>query len=669
MTTRRHIARPSLVASAIAWLALAGAAQSALAQTPGKSPAPAAAAAPVSLDAILKQVALYDGGIESAAAWQLRDYVYARKDDAAGRAECEAKLLAFLKSPASPAARTIASRHLRLIASDTAVPALQAMLTDDKSADLALYALQGITGAPAERALVQSLGVAAGGTKIAIVAALGERRSADAVPALVPLLQQAALAPAAAVALGRIGGEAAASALLSAYGGAASALKATLAGALLEAAAGFEPGNQSLPIYEKLASDEALPEAQRRAALIGRIRSSDPRQAVIAMLTSRDPLAREAAIARVSFAFSPDTIGKVCAALPGLPDNAQAQLIAALSAYPGDCIVPAFLAAAGSGSEAVRLAALKGIGEIGGAQSAGFLAERAAATGGAEQSAARAALGSLKGRAVDDEIVAQLNRKPADKLAGELLLAVGDRRVYPAKPVVSAALSSPSATVRLQALKALRTIGTPSDIPAVLDALLDGSEESDRAEAEKTVASLAQKIENQDGRSGTVKSRLSGEKRSEARVRLVALLPLIADASALPVLRALAGDEDVEVRDAAVHALASWPTPAAREDLLKLARESRNQTNRLLAIGGLVRVIGLEKYRDPQAAVADLAEAAALSWRPEEQKLILGAVAKFPCQAALDLANGFLKEPDVKAEAQSAVKTIAARLKKEAIAK
>jgi hypothetical protein len=44
-------------------------------------------------------------------------------------------------------------------------------------------------------------------------------------------------------------------------------------------------------------------------------------------------------------------------------------------------------------------------------------------------------------------------------------------------------------------------------------------------------------------------------------------------------------------------------------------------------------------------------------------------VTRFPCQAALDLANGFLKEPDVKAEAQSAVRTIAARLKKESIAK
>jgi len=670
MTTRRPIATPSfralpLACLVIAWLGLPAVS---LAQAPPKPSAPQAAAAS-SLDEILKQVALYDGGIDSAAMWKLRDYVYARKDDAAGRAECEAKLLAFLKTPASPVARMAASRYLRLIAGDTAVPALQAMLVDDKSADLGLYALQGIAGAAAERALVQSLGVTIGATKVAVVAALGERRSVAAVPALVPLLQQPALSGAAAVALGRIGGEAAASALGAAYGGATGPLKVTIAGALLEAASRFESGGQKLPIYDRLASDAALPAAQRRAAFIGRIHSSDPRQAVIAMLGGQDPLAQEAAIACVRFAFFPDTIGKLCATLPGLGDATRVQLIAALAGYPHAQVESAVMNELGSQAPAVRVAAFKTLGTIGGPAAVQPLAEAAAGAKGVEQTAARAALGSLKGRAVDEAIIAHLAKKPVDAVAGELLLAVGDRRIFAAKPVVTAALASPSPAIRAQALKALRGIGTPSDMPAVLDLLVGGSEESDRAEAEKTAVALAQKIDNLDGRSNVVKSRLGGEKRADARVRLVGLLSLIGDPSALPALRTLVGDDDLEVRDAAVRAVASWPTPAAREDLLKLARESRNQTNRLLAIGGLVRVVGLEKYRDPQAAVADLKEAAALSWRPEEQKLILGAVTKFPCQAALDLANGFLKEPDVKAEAQAAVKAISARLKKEAVTK
>ena len=60
---------------------------------------PLGAQAPVgaaSIDGILKELSTYDGGIGSEAVWKLRDYVNARKDDAAGRAECEAKILQFL---------------------------------------------------------------------------------------------------------------------------------------------------------------------------------------------------------------------------------------------------------------------------------------------------------------------------------------------------------------------------------------------------------------------------------------------------------------------------------------------------------------------------------------------------------------------------------------------
>ena len=264
-------------------------------------------------------MALYDGGIESAAMWQLRDYVYARKDDAAGRAECEAKLLAFLKTPASPVARMAACRYLRLIAGDTAVPALQAMLTDERSADLALYALQGIPGAAAEKALLQALGVTAGATKIAMVAALGERRSAAAIPALAPLLQQAALAPAAAVALGRIGSEAAVTPLMTAFPGAAPALKPVIAGALLEAAAGLRAAaGRSCRSTRSSRRTRRFP-AAAAAGGASPGESALPRMSGEPCSTCWRARTRWRARRRcphVSVAFTPETIGQVCAAAP-----------------------------------------------------------------------------------------------------------------------------------------------------------------------------------------------------------------------------------------------------------------------------------------------------------------------------------------------------------------
>jgi HEAT repeat protein len=668
--TTRHIAIPSLLVFALASLALAGTSSIAFAQAPAQAPAsaaaPAAPAAPASLDAILKQVALYDGGIESAALWQLRDYVNARKDDAAGRAECEAKLLAFLKTPASPVARMAACRYLRLIAGDTAVPALQAMLTDEKSADLALYALQGISGGTAEKALLQSLGVTTGATKLEILAALGERRSVAAIPVVAPLLQQAAFAPAAAVALGRIGGEAAVAPLMAALPGAAPTLKPVVAGALLEAADALMAAKNTgaaLRIYESLASDTTLPTPQRRAALSGRILSTaDARRAVLDMLASPDALAREAALSHMPATYFPDTIVEVCALLPKLAEGEQIVLIAALAPYPVGPVVPALLAAAGSSSDAVRLAALKALGQVGeargqasGAGHVAFLAERSAATKGPEQAAARSALASLKGRAVDDEILAQLGKKPADPIAGELLLAIGDRRIYAAKGIVAAALKSPSPAIRLQASRGLRTIGTPSDIPAALDALLAATNEAEQGEAEKTVVALGQKTASPDGRARMVRMRLAMEKAPASRVALIGVIGVLGDPSTLPVLRAALRDENADVYDAAIRALAGWPTAVAREDLLALARDTRAETHRLLAIRGLIRVIGLEPFRDPRAAVEDLRLAAGFAWRPDEQKLVLSALTQFPCAEALEMATGFLREPLVKAEARAAI--------------
>jgi len=622
-----------------------------------------------SIDGILKELSTYDGGIGSDAVWKLRDYVYARKDDAAGRAECEGKLLQFLKSPATPVAKMAAARHLRVIAGDAAVPALQLMLADERLADLAIYTLQQVPGRVAEAVLIQTATTATGTTKIALVTALGERKAAAAVPAIVPLLQQPALAVPAAIALGRIGGDTAVSALVSAFATAPAGLKQTVASSILscaETAFAAKDGATALRLYETVSSDASLPVAVRKAAVTGRIGASGNRApaVVIKVLGERDPDMHEAAIAMIANVFSPDEIGPICSLMPGLPDRGKIQLLAVLSAYPRDRVGPAVTQALASETTAVRIAAIQALGAVGGAAAVRPLADAASRARGVEQTAARSALGTLKGRAVDEEVVAQLAQNPPEGMTGELLLAVGDRRIFPAKPVVSAALASSSAKVRIQALKALRGIGTPSDIPAVLDLLLDDRGESARADAERTVVALAQKIENPDGRSRVVKARLTTEKRTDARVRLIGVLPLIADSSALPVLRTLLADDDPDVFDAAARAMAAWPTAAAREDLLQLARDSRNETHRLLAIAGVVRVIGRDKYRDPQAAVADLKQTAGFSWRPEEQKLILGALVQFPCREALALANGFLREPAVTAEAQAAISKITARLTK-----
>jgi HEAT repeat protein len=257
-----------------------------------------------------------------------------------------------------------------------------------------------------------------------------------------------------------------------------------------------------------------------------------------------------------------------------------------------------------------------------------------------------------------------MGQRLPDGVASELLLAVSDRRIFFAKDVVVASLGSTAPAVRSQALKSLRTVGTPSNVSAVLDLLVKSDDDAERGEAEKTAAALTLKVANPDGRSRAVRARLTASTTASERARLIAVLPLTGDPGALPALRTALADADPEVADAAARALAAWPTAAAREDLLQLARDSKNETHRLLAITGFVRTVGLEPSRIPAVAVADLKTAGDLAWRPEERKLVLGALVAFPCREALDAANGWLGDPAVKAEAQAAVEKITERLAK-----
>ena len=269
-----------------------------------------APARPASLDEVLKALSTYDGGIESAAVWKLRDYVEARKADPAGRAECEAKLLQFLKTPATPVAKMAACRQLRIIASDAAVPALQAMLPDEGLADMALYVLQQIPGAAADSALGQALPKAAGPTKIAIISALGQRKAASAVPALATLLTQPEFAGPAAVALGTIGGDAAAEALVRSFAGAQADLRATVAASMMKCAETFLAARNegaALRLYETLLADGSLPVPLKRAAAVGRLSAAGTSAVAILMtqLGGSDAVLQEAAIARIKDVIKP----------------------------------------------------------------------------------------------------------------------------------------------------------------------------------------------------------------------------------------------------------------------------------------------------------------------------------------------------------------------------
>jgi HEAT repeat protein len=244
-------------------------------------------------------------------------------------------------------------------------------------------------------------------------------------------------------------------------------------------------------------------------------------------------------------------------------------------------------------------------------------------------------------------------------------MGIGERRIFAGKAWLIQQEQSSSAKVRQTALRALKIIGTPSDIPGLLDLLLKTENEQEQAEIENAVVALARKVSNPLARSSSVKGKLDKEKDVKNKSLLFHVLGRIGDDSALPLLREALKDPDAEVVDAAVRSLAIWPTTTAKDDVLQINQTTKNEVHEILTLQAYVRLTGLERFRSPEAAVKDLKLAYGLADRPEEKKLVLGALPNFACPEAQQFAESLLEFNDIKAEAQVAVDKIKKKLEKE----
>jgi HEAT repeat protein len=626
--------------------------------------APAKPAALPPLDAVLAKLATFDGGLASDAFWQLRDHVQAAKDKPEARLACESALLAFLGSKATLPAKTLACRELRIVGGDTAVPVLGRLLLDPDLADPARYALEKIPGEAADKAVLAALPAAKKNLKLGLISTLAGRKTESAIPELAKLLRSAdpAEASAAAGALGLIGGAAASDALFKVLPTAVPTLKDAFAAALLRIAGDSKAGSE---IYEKILAAKVPPPIRFAATQAKLAASSNAPAAILESLSSADSDTQAAAIGLIKGRFDGAALDPILAVLFKLPEANQVKLIAVLAEYPKDIVLGTILSAANGTSKDVRITALRALEKTGDATTVPFLARAAATTFTVEQAAARTALSGLKGKDSDAAILSKLETETDTSVQAELVRALGERKIFSGKILARKLAGSPDPKVRREAVRTVRTIGTPSDIPGLLDFYLKNNDAAERQNLEAAIVGLAQKLSQVNGRAGSVLSRLPVLEKAKdiaGQASLYGLLARIGDDGALPALRASLVSKNSELQDAAARALIAWSTPAAQDDVFDLAESASSATIKVLALRGAVRITALERYRAPKAVVRDFGRALKLAERPEEKKLILGRLPDFSCPEALALAGTLLGDKDVTAEAQVALDKIKTQL-------
>jgi type 1 glutamine amidotransferase/HEAT repeat protein len=609
------------------------------------------------LDQLLKDVSSYTYGKSKQPLQDLDEFIRYVSDIAGAQAILEQQFLALLRSEATPAGRQFICSRLGHIGTGASVTTLVGMLADSATWEMALFALEYLPGDAVNDSLCHAVTVAQGKVKCGIVNTLGRRHAAGAVVLLQPLLaaDDEQIAMAAGAALGEIGDFPSADALSVARKNTHGIVLLRVLDASLKCAdrcAAAGDTARSMQIFNELQA-KGQPVQVRLAAMRGitLLRPQSAGGLIGQAFKDSSSYLRSGAMQLVREVRDEESIHDIAAQISTLPPLSQVQLLTALDDRRDPVVFAAMVTATKSKQPEVRSAALKALAKSGNASAVGTFARFATAGAETDRRIARDGLAILSGPAVNDSIVAILPAAKAQTKV-ELLAALAARKATSTVPVVLHEAGDRDPSVRTQAAKTLRALATPADLPALVAFLVNAKGEQERKEWETTVVAVARKESDPGRRSDVIVTTYGTTKEKQARISLLTVMSKIDAPASLETLRKALKDPDPEIRLSAIRGLSLWPTPEPADDLLEISQHATIPTHRVVALRGLVRLLGLESSRSNEETVALYKQALALAQNLDESKRLLSSMADARVPGALQFASGCMDDPQLLTEAE-----------------
>lgn len=578
----------------------------------------------------------------------------------------EARLMAVLQSDASLHDKAAACAELKRVGTKESVPALAALLPDEQLSQLARYVLELMPEPEAGEALLAALPKTSGSNQVGIINSLAKRHQSDAILPLGKLLSETDLdvAVAAAEALGRIGGGKSLEKLEAALPSSTGHVRAAeIDGELAIANQLLAQGEArtARKTFQRLYDGEN-DDGIRGAAFRGMILSAGKRGIVLMSdaIAGSDAAIQGAALQIASTLKGSSVTTALTDLLPKVAAPVQIALLQCLDQRADPSAMQAVASLADSSDPNVCLAAIAALGDLGDGSVGLLLAQKAAATTGAEQAAARESLLDLRRGAVTTALMADIDSAAPD-VRLELIRALGNRADSSPVPKLSELARSDDDSTRAAAFQALAMLAGPQQIQDMVQSVIEAKSDDARSEAADALGTACQRIESEVGHLDA--SAVANAVRTAPLQARLTLLPVCAGLSEAPVrdaLRAALQDTDPQVRSAAVSAVCDTRDAEMLPALIQVAGDSE-QKFRLMAIRGCVRLTTQdETVKIPVAT--KLQTFKTILDRPldaAEKRLVLSGLGAIPDEQALALAAPILNDPDVRPEAARAVIDIA----------
>ncbi|MGI8977845.1 MAG: HEAT repeat domain-containing protein [Pirellulaceae bacterium] len=577
----------------------------------------------------------------------------------------EKALIAILRSDAPKAEKALACKNLSVYGSSEAVADLAKLLGDEQLASWSRIALEVIPGEAADEALRKASESLEGRLLVGTINSIGVRRDAEAVELLTGRLEDkdVDVASAAAVALGRIGNDAAAKSLRPKLAGGPLAVRSAVAeGCVLCAERSLEGGNaaEATRLYDEVRKAEVpeqrIVEATRGAILargqkdgipllVEQLRSSSKKLFQMSLITAREFPGR-------------DVDQALAAELDSAPPERAALVILAMADRKETVKLAAIMKAAGSGNAQVRLAAIGALGRVGDATCLAPLLEVAIESDAELSSAAKEALVVLAGESVDKDIVARL-AKAEGKTYPLLIELIGQRQIEASDALLKAIKHSDPA-VRNSALTSLGNTASQKYLSVLITQVVSTSSESDAEVAQKALKAAAIRMPDREACAAELAA--ASDKASGAtKIVLLDTLGAVQGTKALAAVGAAAKSSDPALQDAGSRLLGEWTTVDAAPVLLAVAKGGGKYQTR--ALRGYIGIA--QKFIMPEEQRAQMCtNAFDLAKQPAERKLIMDVLKRYPNLEMLKAAVKAMDNPELKKDASEAAQAISQKLPK-----
>jgi len=585
-------------------------------------------------------------------------------DDANAARDQERQLIKVLESDSPAADKAITCKRLAVYGTADAVPALAPLLANEQLASWARIALEVIPGPAADEALRKAMGQVQGRLLIGVINSIGVRRDAQAVEGLTQQLQaaDADVASAAAVALGRIGNAAATQTLQQALASAPAAVRSAVAeGCILCAERQLAAG--------QLADAAKLYDQVRQAEVPKPRVIEATRGAILARQAAGVPLLVEQlqSADRALFAIGLTTARELAGR-----EVTQA-LVDALGQLPPERQALLTLALADRGDPAVLPAVLQ-------AAKSGPKSVQIAAVDVLKQLGDASCLPTLLEIAVaaDDELAeaakAALEELPGDgvnaDLAARLPQATGKLRLLlielaglrriEALAALLKAADDSDAQVRAAALAALGETVGLADVPVLITRVVTPPNAEDTAAAQLALRAACVRMPEREACAAKLAAALP-QASLAAKGTLLEILSAMGGDKALQTIGAAAQDPSPELQDAASRLLGEWMTVDAAPVLLELAKTATDAKYETRALRGYIRLA--RQFTMPEEQRAEMCRTALqIAKRDAEKKLVLEILERYPSIDSLKLAVETAKLPALKNEAAATAMAIAQKI-------